>query len=410
MSRHQLLLLVLLVPRPHAGNPPKELMPPSVWPAADPIPRTSTPQYSVQLVQEGNDPTKKARGRLVTVMNPLQHFSIQPSLPGMCNVTRSVPEIAAREQCVVAFNGGLFNTKTKSCIGDVVSDSSKIFLDSNERAPRFGVTNNGYFVTGYYAVNDTRRYLHNTTVANSTFAHLVTGLIWLVRNKENVVSTAQAEEDMSRQESDTSAAGTGFVTMTSSRVAIGHNDRGQLLVLYIQGQSNVRGVDLEMMATMLLKFGAVNAINLDGGGSATMVQNGALVGTPSDHCPDPDHTYRCERAVTTAVCIKADPNTCPANCSYPRGLCRPEGSCECRASFGGSDCSVARCLEEPGCPAGHDCDLELGECTCPPGFFGSECKLRECPQNCSGCGDCDYELGLCPVSYTHLTLPTKRIV
>jgi len=36
------------------------------------------------------------------------------------------------------------------------------------------------------------------------------------------------------------------------------------------------------LADLLLKLGLVNAINLDGGGSATMVVNGTVVNYPSD--------------------------------------------------------------------------------------------------------------------------------
>ena len=41
-------------------------------------------------------------------------------------------------------------------------------------------------------------------------------------------------------------------------------------------------IDLYSFASLLLKLGLVNAINLDGGGSATMVVNNTLVNYPSD--------------------------------------------------------------------------------------------------------------------------------
>lgn len=41
-------------------------------------------------------------------------------------------------------------------------------------------------------------------------------------------------------------------------------------------------IDLYSFASLLLKLGLVNAINLDGGGSATMVVNNILVNYPSD--------------------------------------------------------------------------------------------------------------------------------
>ena len=48
-------------------------------------------------------------------------------------------------------------------------------------------------------------------------------------------------------------------------------------------------VDLHTFADFLVRRGLVNAINLDGGGSATTVLNGTLVNYPSDQwlefCP-----------------------------------------------------------------------------------------------------------------------------
>jgi exopolysaccharide biosynthesis protein len=45
-------------------------------------------------------------------------------------------------------------------------------------------------------------------------------------------------------------------------------------------QPESRGVGLEELATLMLEAGAVEAINLDGGGSSTLVVNGILVNRP----------------------------------------------------------------------------------------------------------------------------------
>ena len=44
----------------------------------------------------------------------------------------------------------------------------------------------------------------------------------------------------------------------------------------------VQRIDLYNFANLLLKLGLVNAINLDGGGSATMVINNTVINYPSD--------------------------------------------------------------------------------------------------------------------------------
>ena len=42
------------------------------------------------------------------------------------------------------------------------------------------------------------------------------------------------------------------------------------------------GMTIAELAALMLEFGCVEAINLDGGGSTTMVVEGKVVNTPSD--------------------------------------------------------------------------------------------------------------------------------
>ena len=44
-------------------------------------------------------------------------------------------------------------------------------------------------------------------------------------------------------------------------------------VSQIDGQSWVSGIDLYTLSTQLIELGVVNAINIDGGGSTTMVKD-----------------------------------------------------------------------------------------------------------------------------------------
>jgi hypothetical protein len=53
----------------------------------------------------------------------------------------------------------------------------------------------------------------------------------------------------------------------------------------------------------LIALGVVNAINLDGGGSATTVVNGTVVSAASDTCVD-DPRFKCPRAVSTILCVR----------------------------------------------------------------------------------------------------------
>jgi exopolysaccharide biosynthesis protein len=65
------------------------------------------------------------------------------------------------------------------------------------------------------------------------------------------------------------------------RTAAGVDADGRLILMVVDGrQPESRGVSLEELATLMLEVGAVTAINLDGGGSSTLVVNGRLVNRP----------------------------------------------------------------------------------------------------------------------------------
>jgi hypothetical protein len=65
------------------------------------------------------------------------------------------------------------------------------------------------------------------------------------------------------------------------RTAVGFTESGELLLLVVDGrQAASRGVTLHELAGILIDLGAVEAINLDGGGSSTMVAGGSLINRP----------------------------------------------------------------------------------------------------------------------------------
>jgi exopolysaccharide biosynthesis protein len=66
------------------------------------------------------------------------------------------------------------------------------------------------------------------------------------------------------------------------RTAAGVTADGALMVLVVDGrQSDSRGVTLDELSTLMHDLGAVDAINLDGGGSSTLVVNNTLVNRPT---------------------------------------------------------------------------------------------------------------------------------
>jgi exopolysaccharide biosynthesis protein len=67
------------------------------------------------------------------------------------------------------------------------------------------------------------------------------------------------------------------------RTAIARLKDDRVLLLVVDGRSAAsRGVALTELADILLSLGATDAINLDGGGSSTMIVNGVVANVPSD--------------------------------------------------------------------------------------------------------------------------------
>ena len=86
------------------------------------------------------------------------------------------------------------------------------------------------------------------------------------------------------------------------RTAMARLASGRLLLATVDGrQSGVSvGMSLDMLADLLLELGAVEAINLDGGGSTTMVVHNKLLNRPSDQ--------NGERPVGDAILVFSKPN------------------------------------------------------------------------------------------------------
>jgi exopolysaccharide biosynthesis protein len=89
----------------------------------------------------------------------------------------------------------------------------------------------------------------------------------------------------------------GFATDRHPRSAIARLDSGKLLLVTVDGrQPGISiGISLSMVADLLLEFGAVEAVNLDGGGSTTMFVHDRVVNQPSDQTG--------ERPVSDAILI-----------------------------------------------------------------------------------------------------------
>ncbi|XP_046521230.1 N-acetylglucosamine-1-phosphodiester alpha-N-acetylglucosaminidase isoform X2 [Equus quagga] len=410
-------------PREHESWPPARATPDARGPAV----RAFVSHFAGRAVA----------GHLTRAADPLRTFSVlEPGGPGGCAARRraTVEQTARAAGCSVAQNGGFFRMNTGECLGNVVSDGRRVSSAGGLQNAQFGIRRDGTLVTGYLSEEE-------VLDTENPFVQLVSGVVWLIRNGSVYVNESQATECDETQETGSFSK---FVNVMSARTALGHDRKGQLVLFHADGQTEQRGVNLWEMAEFLLKQDVVNAINLDGGGSATFVLNGTLASYPSDHCQD--NMWRCARHVSTVVCLhepRCQPPDCsghgtcvegrcqctgrfwrgaacdeldcgPSNCSQ-HGLCT-EAGCRCEAGWTGSNCSEActngsfgeNCAQKCRCQNGAACDPVRGTCTCPAGFTGDTC-VQECPLGWYGPGcrrpcecehrcPCDPQTGNCSLA------------
>ena len=87
----------------------------------------------------------------------------------------------------------------------------------------------------------------------------------------------------------------------SARTAIGHDALGRMVLVEVDGKTRQRGINLFDFADFLIEHhGLVNAINLDGGGSASVDRNQTVTNYPSDFCQEGEE-WRCPRRVSSVV-------------------------------------------------------------------------------------------------------------
>ncbi|XP_028914298.1 N-acetylglucosamine-1-phosphodiester alpha-N-acetylglucosaminidase isoform X2 [Ornithorhynchus anatinus] len=358
-------------------------------------------------------------GHLTVATAPLRSFSVlEPGGPGGCAAGRRRPveDTARAAGCLVAQNGGFFRMETGECLGNLVSDGRRVGDAGGLQNAQFGIRRDGTLVTGYLTEEE-------VLDEENPFVQLVSGVVWLLRAGRSYVNESQELECDKTQETGTFSK---FVNVVSARTALGHDKEGRLVLFHADGQTDRRGINLWEMAEFLKEQGVVNAINLDGGGSATFVVNGTLASYPSDHCRE-NGMWRCPRSVSTVVCLH-EPRCEPPDCSG-HGNCI-QGTCHCTGAFwsgpscnvldcGPSNCSLHGlcsdtcvpgffgngCTQQCRCQNGATCDPVHGTCACPAGFHGDICT-QTCPLGwygpncqqqceCENTCPCDPETGSC---------------
>jgi len=106
---------------------------------------------------------------------------------------------------------------------------------------------------------------------------------WLLRGGEVYIDRAEERLPV------------GFDTNRHPRTAAGVTAAGELLLVTVDGRQAIsRGMTLPELAALMKSFGAVDAINLDGGGSSSLSIRGLVINSPSEGV---------ERAVADALLL-----------------------------------------------------------------------------------------------------------
>jgi hypothetical protein len=104
-------------------------------------------------------------------------------------------------------------------------------------------------------------------------------------------------------------SGIGSVTDRHPRTAIGYTAEEELLLLVVDGRQGFsQGASLLELAEIMVELGAVEAMNLDGGGSSTMVADGALINRPEGGS--------FQRSVVSAILLAPPPEEVPDEAIY----------------------------------------------------------------------------------------------
>ena len=178
-------------------------------------------------------------GTIAYVIDPYYTFSVlEPGSEGGCGGSywdrRSTVQetVSSRKRgCKLAANGGYFVVVSGQCLGNVVSDGRIVQTADNQQNANFGIREDGTIVVGYIPDEE----ILNTT---NPFRQLVTGVVWLVRNGTNYVNESKRLECSAHE--DTGKMDT-FVDVVSARTALGHDARGRLVMVQVEGQTHRRG-------------------------------------------------------------------------------------------------------------------------------------------------------------------------
>lgn len=169
--------------------------------------------------------------------------------------------IAKNNDAIVAINGGGYNWSNWYPSGLIVKNGKTIYAESSGKYVSAAINKDGVLMAGAFSASD---------VKNKNIKHALSFGPALITNGKPVT-----------------IIGTGGSGL-NPRTVIAQRKDGIILFLVVNGYGqNLSwkgrgGVYLNDLLIILQRYGAYNAVNMDGGSSTTMVINGKLINSPCD--------------------------------------------------------------------------------------------------------------------------------
>ncbi len=213
-------------------------------------------------------------------------------------------EICHEWNAIAGINGGYFKFFPPMPVGLVVHHGKIIIPSVKSKLPRgaIGFTKTHRVVIDLVEVKEGKIVGLNGTDWSDVSEAMGGGPI-LVRDGETTVSwTEEVTVGSWKEES----MGLSFSTTAHPRTAIGVTKDTTVILVVVDGrQPKVSiGMSLNDLAQLMIQLGCMDAINLDGGGSSTMVVQDKVVNHVSDDTDELNRAAGVERAVTDAIIIK----------------------------------------------------------------------------------------------------------
>ena len=192
------------------------------------------------------------RGKMMVVFDPSRVKVATIDSYGISTPGKTLPELVEKYDAVAGINGGKYDDEAGIGTGGmpqgIVFSEGKLRMgDPGSTYGVYGFTNDNVLVCGYMSA----AYAQSIGVRDAvTF-----GPALIVNGKSAKMA----------------GSGSGL----NPRTAIGQRADGAVLLLVIEGrQTTSLGASMADLVTIMEEYGAVNAANLDGGMSSSMVYNG----------------------------------------------------------------------------------------------------------------------------------------